>query len=264
MNLQFRGSALEVGELETDAADEEVGEREGSDQGVDLDGVLEREGAKDEVAVVEVDVAQEQGPTGADGVEVGLGGAEGRQRDVVAIEDDEGAALKERGHGSRLLGVDADGDEALPVGAQGDGARMAAIEAAGGEVKRFDDGGRSYPGLGEGGCGGDDGNPLDGVGGGGRGGEIDRQELIDGELLCLKHPIEAFERQGAAAIEEVRDVSLAKAGLLSESGAGESTCLDAANEFQTEQFVKIGKVHNGRYLCWVNHTTVNGEDKANS
>ncbi len=41
------GKGLEVGELEADPTDEEVGEGERGDEGKDLDGVLEGEGAED-------------------------------------------------------------------------------------------------------------------------------------------------------------------------------------------------------------------------
>ena len=83
---------LEIGELEADAADEEVGEREGGEEGEDLNGVFEGEGAEDEAGAVEIDEAEEEGAAAFDGIEVGLGGAEGGEGDVVAIEDDEGAA----------------------------------------------------------------------------------------------------------------------------------------------------------------------------
>ncbi len=68
---------LQVGELEADAAYEEVCEGEGGDEGEDLDGVFKGEGAEDEVGAVEVDEAEEEGVAGGDGVEVGLGGAGG-------------------------------------------------------------------------------------------------------------------------------------------------------------------------------------------
>ena len=61
--------------------------------------------------------------------------------------------------------------------------------------------------------------------------------MVDGEFLGGKDAIEAFEREGAAAVEEVRDVGLAEAGELGEAGSGEGTGFDATGEFQAEEFV---------------------------
>lgn len=101
--------------------------------------MFEGKGAEDEVAAVEVDVAEEEGVAGADGVEVGLGGAEGGERDVVAIEDDDGSAGEKGGHGGGLFGIDADREKALPIGTAGGGAGGTALETGGGEVERLDD-----------------------------------------------------------------------------------------------------------------------------
>lgn len=115
----------------------------------------------------------------------------------MAIEDDDGAAGEERGHGGGLFGVDADGEEALPICAAGGGAGGAAFEPGGGEVERLDDGGRGDAGLGEGGGGTDDRDAGDGICGGGGGirggGEIEREELVDSELLGGEDAIEAIE-----------------------------------------------------------------------
>lgn len=117
-------------------------------------------------------------------------------------------------------------------------------------MERLDDGGGGDARLGEGSGGADNGDAGDGIGGGagvaagrGGGGEIEREELIDGELLGGEDAIKAIEREGAAAVEEVRNVGLAEAGELGEAGSGEGAGLDAAREFLTEEFMEIGKVH---------------------
>jgi hypothetical protein len=63
-----------------------------------------------------------------------------------------------------------------------------------------------------GGGGGDDGDDFDGVAGldGGGSGEVERQDLIDGEVLRGEDAVEAFEGEGAFAVEEIRDVGLAE------------------------------------------------------
>lgn len=69
------------------------------------------------------------------------------------------------------------------------------------------------------------------------------QDLLDREILCGEDAIETVEREGSLAVEEVRDVGLAKAGLLSEARAGEGVVADAADEFEAKVLVQIGEVH---------------------
>jgi hypothetical protein len=90
-----------------------------------------------------------------------------------------------------------------------------AVQAGGGDLDSFDDGGRGDAGLVHRGGGGDHGDDLDGIaglGGDGElcGGDVERQDLVDGEILRGEDAIEAFEREGTLAIEEVRDVGLAE------------------------------------------------------
>jgi hypothetical protein len=49
---------------------------------------------------------------------------------------------------------------------------------------------------------------LDGSGGG----ELEREDLVDGEVLRGEDAVEAFEGEGAFAVEEVGDVRLAERG----------------------------------------------------
>src|SRR2546430_1826862 len=76
-------------------------------------------------------------------------------------------------------------------------------------------GGRGDAGFIHGGGRGDGGDDFDGIAGLGgdgglRGGEIERQELIDGEVLRGEDAVEAFQREGSFAVKEVRDVRLAQ------------------------------------------------------
>ena len=166
----------------------------------------------------------------------------------MAVEDSDGSGGEERIHRGGLLGVGADGEEALPVRVFGGRAGAVVVEARGGDVEGFDDGGGDDARVVHGGGGGDDGDSFDGIAGDGAsrgrgGGEIDGEELVDGKALRSEDAVEAFERKGSLAVEEVGDVCLLEAGLVSEAAAGEGAAFDAAVEFETEEFVKVLKVH---------------------
>jgi hypothetical protein len=147
-------------------------------------------------------------------------GAVGGEGVVVAIEDGDGAGGDEGVHGGGLLGIGADGEEALPVGVPGRGADavgVIAVEAGGGDLDGFDDGCGRDAGIVHGGGGRDDGNDLGGIAGRDgkgrlRGVEVEGEELVDGEVLGGEDAVEAFEREGAFFVEEVRDVGLVKRG----------------------------------------------------
>jgi hypothetical protein len=138
-------------------------------------------------------------------------GAVGCEGVVVSVEDSDVARDEERIHGGGLLDVGPDGEEALPVCAAGGGAGTVVVQAGGGDLDGFDDGGWSDAGLVHGGGRGDDGNNFYWVAGldGSRGGsEVEWEDLIDGEVLRGEDAVEAFEREGALAVEEVGDVGL--------------------------------------------------------
>ncbi|MCU1252957.1 MAG: hypothetical protein JWQ49_5986 [Edaphobacter sp.] len=212
------GVGLEFGEDQADAAYDVVGRGFVGGEREELDGEVSGVGAEDETAFVEVDEAEEEGGTAANGIEGGLMGPVGSERVVVAVEDGDCPGGDERVHGGGLLGVGADGEEALPLGVGGGGADavgVIAVEAGGGDLDGFDNSRWRDAGLVHGGRGRDDGDDFDrvaGVGGdGGLGcGEVDGENLIDGEVLRGEDAIEAFEGEGAFAVEEIRDMGLAE------------------------------------------------------
>jgi len=233
----------ELGEDEADAAYEVVGWGGVCGQRQELDGEGAGVGAEDETALVVVDEAEEEGTAAADGVEGGLVGAVGGEGVVVTVE---GSGGEEGFHGGGLLGVGADGEEALPVGVTSGGAGAIVVEAGGGDLDGFDDGGGGDAGLVHGGGGGDDRDDFDGVAGlVGRGGsgEVEGEELVDGEVLGGENAVEAFEGEGTLLVEKIGDVGLLEASLLGETSAGEGAALDAAEEFEANEFVQVLEVH---------------------
>ena len=86
--------------------------------------------------------------------------------------------------------------------------------------------------------------------------------MINGEFLGGKDAVESLERERALAIQKIRDVSLLKARLLGETGTGERSPLDAAQQFESEQFVEILEVH--RFDWFSEDIIERSEDKAKS
>jgi hypothetical protein len=199
------GTNLELGEDQADATDEVVGGRGVGGEWEELHGKGAGVGAEDETGLVEVDEAEEESAAAADGVERGLMGSVGGEGVVVAVENGDGAGCEERFHGGGLLGVGADGEEALPVGVASGGAGAVVVQAGGGDLDGFDDGGSGDAGLVHGDGGGDDGNDFDGVAGldGCGSSEIEREDLVDGEVLRGEDAVKAFEGEGAFAVEEI-------------------------------------------------------------
>jgi hypothetical protein len=191
-------------------------------QGEELDGEGSGVGAEDKATFVEVHEAEEEGGSAADGVEGGLVGPVGGEGVVVAVEDGDGSGDEEGVHCGGLLGVGADGEEALPVGVGGggtDAVGVVAVEAGGGDLDGFNDGGGEDAGLVHGRGGGDDRDDLDGVAGGdgrGGGGDVEREDLVDGEVLRGEDAVESFEREGAFSVEEVGDMGLGQPGRLTQ------------------------------------------------
>ena len=56
--------------------------------------------------------------------------------------------------------------------------------------------------------------------------------MLDGEFLRGEDAVEAFEGEGSFPVEEITDVGLLKACLMSQAAAGESATVDAFLEFQ--------------------------------
>jgi len=70
--------------------------------------------------------------------------------------------------------------------------------------------------------------------------------LFYSNILRGEDAVQTFEREGAFAIKEVGNVRLLEAGLLGETAAGEGTALDAAEKFETEEFVEVLEGHRVR------------------
>ena len=245
-SLSLRACGLEFGEDETDAADQVVGGGGVGREGEELHGEGAGVGAEDETTLVVVDEAQEESAAAADGVERGLVGAVGGQGVVVAVEHGDGSGGEEGFHGGGLLGVGANGQKALPVGVAGGRAGAIVVEARGRDLNGFDDGCGGDAGFVHGGGGGDDGddfNGFAGLRGSSSGGEVEREDLVYGEVLGGEDAIEAFKGEGSFAVEEVGDVGLLEACLLGETSAGESASFDAAEEFEAEELVQVLKIH---------------------
>jgi len=211
----------------------------------ELDGKGAGVGTEDEAAFVEVDEAEQESGSAADGVEGGLVGTVGSEGVVVAVEDGDGSGGDDGVHGGGLLGVGADGEETLPVSMGAGGSGAVVVEAGGGDLDGFDDGGGGDASLVHSGGGGDDGNDLGGVAGGdGRdGGEVEGEDLLNGKVLRGEDAVEAFKREGAFAVEEIRDMGLLETCLLGETAAGESATVDAPKEFKSKEFMKVLKGH---------------------
>ncbi len=141
------GEGLATGDDEADSAYDEVAggaERFDFDQ---LDGEIEPMGSKDEPVGFKRDVAKEEGVALAEGVDVGLDGAELGDRGVVAVEDDDVVGGEHGLHGQGLCRGDADGDEALHVAATDELPGAEIGEAAGGELNAVERGGRRDEGV---------------------------------------------------------------------------------------------------------------------
>jgi hypothetical protein len=58
--------------------------------------------------------------------------------------------------------------------------------------------------------------------------------------------VEAFEREGSFAIEEIGYMGLLEAGLMGETTAGEDATFDATEQFKAKKFMQVLKVHKYR------------------
>ena len=98
-------------------------------------------------------------------------------------------------------------------GGGADAVGVIAVQAGGGDLDGFDDGRGGDACFIHGGGGGDDRDDLDRiarVSWGGRLGccDFEGEDLFDGEVLRGENSVQAFEGEGAFAIEEIRDMCL--------------------------------------------------------
>ena len=86
---------------------------------------------------------------------------------------------------------------------------------------------------------GDDGDGFEIVIGidGGLGGELEGQDVFNGEGKGGEDAVEAFKAEGAAAVEEIGDMGLLEADLTGKLGTGERAFFDPAENLETEKFM---------------------------
>ncbi len=166
----------------------------------------------------------------------------------MAVEDNDCAGGDEGLHGGGVSGIGAQGEEAMPVGLVLGAPGAIFVEPRRGDGDALDDGMGGDDGVVHGDGGGDERDRLDLalVRWDGCGLKVDcagRQDLGDGEVLGGEDAVETVEGEGPFAIEEVRDMCLAEAGLLGEARAGEGVGVDAPEEFNPEVLVEVGEVH---------------------
>jgi hypothetical protein len=73
------------------------------------------------------------------------------------------------------------------------------------------------------------------------------QQIEDGKMLDGEDAVHALEAQAALTIQEVGDMSLLEAGLLSETQAGQVTFLDALPESFAQIVLENSEFHGREY-----------------
>ena len=152
----------------------------------------------------------------------------------MAVNDEQRLGHEDGLHGLRVCRRDADGDEALP-GAPGDGgAGAGGAEDTGRQMKERLDRGGADAGLKESNAVGDDGDRTSfltekimiGVAPG-RGKQVGSHELLGGE-----DSVHGVQRELPAAMEEIGEMGLSKAGLAGEQGDTERAALYPPEDLQ--------------------------------
>lgn len=168
----------------------------------------------------------------------------GSQRVVVTIDDGDSAGLKNWRHRTSLGGSETDGDEALPVAAGQSAAGPQPIEGSGGQVNELEDGSLVHNG----------GVKRSSVRDQRHNGILFRvmfrrrtnrlrQKVFDAEQLCGENAIESRKAQLALAVNEIRKMRRAEAGLEGEKRTGKLAAFDAAGYFDAKPLVKLRKIH---------------------
>lgn len=212
-----------------------------------MDGKVVIARAEDETVGFKLQEAEMESLCGTDGIDGWDLCAVDGQGVVMPIDDRDVVLAQEGVHCCGLLGVYADCDKALPGRAAGDRIGPREVKDGVGDFNALEDICRLDSGTGDGCRMRDDGNGLgegDGMAGGSDGREsVCREQIEDGQILRLEHAIEAIEAEEPLSIKEVRDMRLLKAGGAGEGRTGESSAVDAADDFEAQVFVKGGKPH---------------------
>ncbi len=251
LRSQESGGGSQLGDDETHTAYDVVRWRFVRSEREKLDWECKGEWAEDESSVVEFDVTEDEASTTTNSVEGSLMGAVRRERIVMTIQYDDGSRNDHRLHGGGLLFVGAYSKEALPPCALQGWTGVVVLEPGHGDMNGFDD--RSRPNLGFIHCGRRryNGDGIDRIGRrrGRRRAELKGHYLIHGEVLRCEDAVKPVERQGTFSIEEIGDVGLTEARLPCQTGSGEGTEFNTAEEFETEEFVEILKIHKVEFSC---------------
>ena len=72
--------------------------------------------------------------------------------------------------------------------------------------------------------------------------QVHREDLINGEALSGKNPVQTFKRKGSLPVQEVRDMRLTKSSLPRQASSCQGSGFDSTNEFQAEKFVEVCEV----------------------
>jgi len=231
-------------EDEGDAAGDEVA---GGFAGVEfdeVDGEVDVVGAQDQAVGEEVDIAQGEVGSVADGVEGSLVGAVGHQRGVVAIEQYGCIGQKKRFHRQGVGRGDAHGDKALPGTAGCGGARTQRFQETGRRLEHGVDGGGPDVGLKERHGVGDDGDGTRFAAGREGSGLLEGgQEVGGGHVLGGEDAVKRFEGELALAAEEVGEMGLAQSGLARQKGHADRASLNPAQQFKAQPLMHLSKVH---------------------
>lgn len=207
-------------------------------------GGVERVGAEDETVGLITDVPEGEGVEKVDGVDVGTRGIIGCKRVVVAVDDNDGARLEDWLHWPGLGGSEADGEKALPVAASKGAARAELIKSAGGQVNKLEGGTLIHNGgVKRGGvCDERHGGSLFGIVFGGSTSGLG-QKVFNAQQLSGENPVECREAELALAMDKIRQVRRAQAGLAGEERTGKQAAINTASYFDAEPLVKLRKIH---------------------
>jgi len=170
----------------------------------------------------------------------------------MAVDQERGPGQQAGIHAHTFAAIYFDEDEAFPPLAVAFGLWFQLFEKAFLEFKDFLDvhAGDEGMGGGDGSVGEEDVLKFVVAGRQDRGAFIDFgwfQQIEDGKMLDGEDPVHALEAQAALTIQEVRDVSLLEASLLSETQAGQVAFLDALPESFAQIVLQYSEFHGREY-----------------